>query len=245
MEFVFRKDIRAALIGRLMLRSCAANVFGLTNQEIVLDRTDKGKPKIKNAIDRTFDMNVSHHGRLAVLASDSSPKVGIDIMKIEDKDDVNKYFSLMARIFSNKEWTYIKKGAFFDRNISTKAQMTRFYRLWSLKEAYFKAEGMGITTDLRSIEFDCRSPVSATVIATDTQILVEGTLLSNCTFQETFIDDHCVAVCVMDLKEPIAVNYEMLSFEKLMCDLTPIEEFPFDGNYWMRYQSKLENPSGR
>lgn len=252
MQFVFRKDIRPALVGRLMLRSCAAQILSLSNNDIKFSRADKGKPIIDNVIQTPFDLNVSHHGNYVVLACDATDKLGIDIMEIEMKEELDKYFKLMNRTFSPNEWTFIREGSSFDTDSSARAQMSRFLRLWSLKEAYFKAEGMGITTDLRSIEFICKSKTDSERIISDTQIKVYGKLLTECTFYESLIDeDHCVAVCIFHNHslqgDYTSHKFLKLTFDQLVSNLSPfLDADQTDlGSKWQLYESKEESPGKR
>lgn len=46
-RFVYRNDAKSALLGRLLMRKCIAQVFNLPTHRIVLDRGPKGKPIIK------------------------------------------------------------------------------------------------------------------------------------------------------------------------------------------------------
>lgn len=48
-SFLFRKDAKPALIGRLMMRYCLCKMLGLQNGDLALDRTPKGKPIIGDA----------------------------------------------------------------------------------------------------------------------------------------------------------------------------------------------------
>ena len=241
MQFVFQKDVKPALVGRLMLRSCAAQIFRFKNNDIVLTRTEKGKPILQSIVAEPFDFNVSHHGSLVTLACDSCIKIGIDIMKIEDNENIDYYFKLMNRIFSDKEWSYIKDGAVFDGSRSSLAQMRRFLRLWSLKESYFKAEGMGITTDLRSIEFNCKSDLQTGVTTEDTEVVVEGKLIS-CVFQETILQDHCIAVCLFGESNSKAAQFEKVSFQRLISLLEPLNDADDNHVQWQVYDSKLYSP---
>jgi len=244
LQFVFRQHVRPALIGRLMLRAAVNHTFHLKNQEISFGRSDKGKP-ILNDNKSTFDINISHHGRLVVLASHSAEKVGVDVMQIEQRDNLDSYFDTMKRVFSPQEWVFIREGSSFDSDFSCQGKMRRFLRLWSLKESYFKAEGMGITTDLRSIEFNCKSNVVSGGMVSDTEILVEGRVLADCRFDESIVEgDHCVAVCVindmnMDFKKDLL--FETLSSEKLL-SLTSLTEESQLQDVWTNYCSKQESP---
>ncbi len=65
--------------------------------------------------------------------------VGIDIERIRDVDE-----RLIRYVCSEKELEYVFAGN--NQNETTK----RFFRIWTVKEAYFKCLGTGIT-NLKSI----------------------------------------------------------------------------------------------
>ncbi|RWS25141.1 aminoadipate-semialdehyde dehydrogenase-like protein, partial [Leptotrombidium deliense] len=43
-RFVFRRDFKQALIGRLMMRKCVSTAFSLPSNGITFGRSEKGKP---------------------------------------------------------------------------------------------------------------------------------------------------------------------------------------------------------
>jgi phosphopantetheinyl transferase len=49
---------------------------------VKLERTEKGKPYLVNAVKTPLSFNVSHQGKLAVLATELDKDVGIDVMEI-------------------------------------------------------------------------------------------------------------------------------------------------------------------
>ena len=59
---------------------------GIPYNQILFDRTEKGKPYVKNEVTTTipnFNFNVSHQGQFAVLAAEPEFQVGIDVMQVE------------------------------------------------------------------------------------------------------------------------------------------------------------------
>lgn len=242
MRFVFRKDVRPGLIGRALLRYAVHKVTGLDNQKIFFERTLKGKP-VCSQMPNSMDLNLSHHGDYCVLACDSADKVGVDTMKIEHRDrDLDRYFDLMHRCFSNDEWTFIKAGS--DR----RERLARFMRLWSLKEAYVKAEGFGITVDLQSISFTCHSDPVVNCVTKDTKLTINGQLLEGWTFEETLIDnDHCAAVALnCDTRDRNSEEsvFQFVSIEQLIEALTPLKDVDELALVckWTEYCHKDEKP---
>ncbi|XP_025913618.1 L-aminoadipate-semialdehyde dehydrogenase-phosphopantetheinyl transferase isoform X1 [Apteryx rowi] len=89
-QFVFARDAKAALAGRLLIRKLIAEKLHIPWNEICLQRTSKGKPFLASNMSSTcsnYNFNVSHQGDYAVLAAEPELQVGIDIMKTSLPDN--------------------------------------------------------------------------------------------------------------------------------------------------------------
>ena len=66
-----------------------------------------------------------------------------------------------------------------------------------LKESYVKALGIGIGFEVKRLDFNLKSklPTDCDPITTTT-LRVDGNPAANWVFQESFRDDHCIAVAV-------------------------------------------------
>jgi phosphopantetheinyl transferase len=77
----------------------------------------------------------------------------VDVVRISDrphrKTSADEFFRAFAGHFNPKEWRYIHSTDDDD------TRYTRFYRLWSLKESYIKAVGVGLGFELLRAEFVC------------------------------------------------------------------------------------------
>nr|BAB25740.1 unnamed protein product [Mus musculus] len=72
-KFVFARDAKAALAGRLMIRKLVAEKLNIPWDHIRLQRTSKGKPVLaKDSLNPypNFNFNISHQGDYAVLAAE-------------------------------------------------------------------------------------------------------------------------------------------------------------------------------
>ncbi|UXI16694.1 hypothetical protein NH340_JMT02637 [Sarcoptes scabiei] len=214
-RFVYKKDAKHALVGRLLIRKCCEYFLGskkfclhhpddrnLFGDQLVLERSEKGKP-ILMEIDENgnhqpyqdFQFNISHSGDYCVLAADTATKkLGIDIMKIEYSGGmckINEFFNTMRRQFSEEEWRFI-------RNSQTDwGKLARFIRLWSLKESFVKAEGSGIIFPLSKISFECRSELVAPSQKNrfDSIVKINNRYSKYWSFEESMIDPrHYVSV---------------------------------------------------
>ena len=125
-----------------VLRLILAHYTGLGPEKIIFRTNDRGKPEIANdsgAPDLFF--NLSHSGDAAFYGLSQKPHIGVDIEHIRPLSNME---SIAERYFSPKEFNTIK-------NLPENRQNPVFFRYWTLKEAYLKATGQGLT-DLRQIE---------------------------------------------------------------------------------------------
>lgn len=106
-------------------------------EEVLVKRNQCGKPYLLNYENPQF--NISHSGNWVVGAIGSG-EIGIDI---ERKDSI--LVSQFKKIFSEEEWESIK---------NSKDSLDIFYRLWTMKESYVKAEGRGLTIPLNSFQIN-------------------------------------------------------------------------------------------
>ncbi len=126
-----------SIAGEWLVKKAVSEFFSLKEEEIVLERNEKGKPYIK---DRDIFRSVSHSGDFVVVAVDIVP-IGIDIevikpanLKIADKvcSESDKQFILTAQTDDEK--------------------LLNFLKIWTAKEAYFKMKGTGIV-NLKKISY--------------------------------------------------------------------------------------------
>uniref|UniRef100_A0A8C5PXR5 L-aminoadipate-semialdehyde dehydrogenase-phosphopantetheinyl transferase n=1 Tax=Leptobrachium leishanense TaxID=445787 RepID=A0A8C5PXR5_9ANUR len=250
-QFVFTRDAKAAMVGRLLMRKLIAEKLQIPWDKISLQRTAKGKPFLTNDISSfcpLFNFNVSHQGDYAVLAAEPELQVGIDIMKTDKpgSSSTDEFFRLMNRQFTEKEWSAIK------RMRGDWSQLDMFYRHWALKESFIKAIGVGLGFNLQRIEFEV-SPVHMEVgkMYRETKMWLDGEQ-ENWTFEELLLDNqHHVAVALgeadrlKDKNSKEIINHEnttftVFTFEDLVTSAVPMA--PEDPAYWDSFRSKQEVP---
>lgn len=68
-----------------MARHAVLRQTGLSYSNILLDRTEKGKPFLVNcpSLCDQFDFNVSHDGDYAVVAAELQCSVGVDTVQVD------------------------------------------------------------------------------------------------------------------------------------------------------------------
>lgn len=229
-RFVFKRDAKRSIIGQLMIRKFLSEAIQLPWSQIKTKRDLNNKPIIEG-----FDLNfnVSHDGNFVVLAGEENISVGIDIMRncYKGGKSLNEFFRLMQRNFHSNEWTYISKGTDIKKTNS-------FYRFWCLKESYVKATGTGLTIDLKKICFVPKNELKKDLILSDTELFVDGKLLSEWSFHEYLYDDYTITVCIKGSITP--VNFKRITFQDLISNAEMITEE--DENYCKLFLNKEEQP---
>ncbi len=134
-RFLRWEDAHRALFADILIRNIIIEKTNLKNNEIVFSYNDYGKPFIINP--DNFFFNVSHSGIWIVCAIDNMP-IGIDVEHIRPID-----FAISERFFSDEEHSDLIKK-------KESEKLSYFYTLWTLKESYIKALGMGLSIPLKS-----------------------------------------------------------------------------------------------
>lgn len=241
-RFVFRKDVRASLIGRLLMRKFVNEYAGLLYDKITFARDEHNRPILKDK-SAVVSFNVSHQGSYTVLAGEvTDVKLGVDVMSLDQVRNVSEFFRIMDKNFTTSEWEEIKGKS--DSGKSEPEQLSMFYRHWALKESYVKALGVGIFIDLKNIDFRTNSELSKDSITTDT-VLYINEVKQNWLFEESLLDSqHCVAVALQENENfPRARShkkFEIIDYDKLMMHAIPL--FPGDPQYTIQYFAKSEKP---
>lgn len=135
-SFRFSADKQRSLIADLIVRRFYAKELKLDPFQLEFESNEHNKPFLKDYPKSQF--NISHSGDYIVVAFSDCP-VGIDI----EKNKGNR-LAVARRFFAKEELDDL--FAFQEE----KEQIEYFYQLWTLKESYMKAIGMGISMSLKS-----------------------------------------------------------------------------------------------
>ncbi|XP_071445511.1 L-aminoadipate-semialdehyde dehydrogenase-phosphopantetheinyl transferase [Hetaerina americana] len=257
-RFVYGKDAKASLIGRLMMRKYVSLCTGIPYNEINFARDGSGKPFLTNDSNNQELVpifNVSHQGNFTVLAGEfgrkGDMKLGVDVMKLEYSGGkgIGDFFRIMSRQFSKNEWDNIRKAGkdTLMQMQKDESMLKMFCRNWCLKESYVKATGTGITVDLQSISFRIPSEVlSANHISKDSAVFLNGVAMNEWIFEESLVnDEHCVAVAIFrkeknqsDLGNEI---FKHIDLDELLSGSIPVSAE--DRTFCEDFISKEEKPS--
>lgn len=141
LRFRRKEDRDRALLGALLIRYALSQACSLPFQDIKIHRNEYGKPFLSGSPNIHF--NLSHSGQWVVLVIGEHP-VGVDVEQIKSIDLAD--FELF---FSSDEMKQL--SAYEGRQ-----KLACFYDLWTLKESYMKALGVGMSMPPNSfsIEFE-------------------------------------------------------------------------------------------
>ncbi len=95
------------------------------------------------ALDTPLWFNLSHTDGFAVCVAGRVSQLGVDVENVNRK---TSHDELAQRYFAAAEYDYL-------RNLPPHLQREAFFRIWTLKEAYIKAEGKGLSIPLASFSF--------------------------------------------------------------------------------------------
>jgi 4'-phosphopantetheinyl transferase len=133
-----------------VLRTLIAQYLKIEPADCVFQSDQYGRPSLCGPGLGTLEFNLSHTNGLVAYAMARVPEIGVDV---EDVDRAEVGLDLARRFFSPSEAEALEALPPADRT-------SRFFDYWTLKEAYIKARGMGLSLPLDgfSIEIDAGGP---------------------------------------------------------------------------------------
>ncbi|KAI0751411.1 hypothetical protein C8Q80DRAFT_574355 [Daedaleopsis nitida] len=161
--FADRYGVPGGLIGRLLPR-LLLKARGVSIPDMKFAKTRAGKPYIMTSSNPPVGYNITHdNGVVAMVSStglDLYPdppayRLGIDVMLLQlPKRDT---FTGFVGVFS-EQLTNLERAVLLPpppaAPLPEHEQLRRFYLIWTLKEAYTKALGLGMGFDFSRIEYD-------------------------------------------------------------------------------------------
>ncbi|KAJ3024158.1 hypothetical protein HKX48_005560 [Thoreauomyces humboldtii] len=213
-RFHFAVDARRTVIGQLMARAILIVGGYLPSEtiwhQIVMQRGENGKPELVSPTAPGIAFNTSHHGSWVVTAASSScANLGVDVARVDlpkSQTEDEDFYSAFDTCFTKSEWAYIDRGARVQKleeavdamdlggrsDVGRRGRMARFHRVWTLKEAYVKAVGIGLGLDLRRVEFGVGEDAGPRGIT----VALDGLVLKHAVMEVADLDaEHPVAIC--------------------------------------------------
>lgn len=154
-RFKFEIDRERFIISRGILRVLLGRYLKENPKEIEFEYSSYGKPFVLHNDNIKF--NISHSGNMAVFGFVKDVEIGVDIEKIKEDFDVLK---LAKSFFSKDEIVALEK--------QPKEELSRtFFRCWTRKESFIKAEGSGLSFPLDKFSVSMDTDDDAELLKTD------------------------------------------------------------------------------
>lgn len=138
-RFKREQDIEESLLSKYFKRKITSYLLGKSEKQIDFQENEYGRPFVSTP-NTDIELNVSHSGDWLVVATGSGGGIGIDVERVADVD-----LDVCYNCFIDTELDYIWK--------SDSGKLERFFQLWTLKEAYLKYLGTGLSSSLK--DFYC------------------------------------------------------------------------------------------
>ncbi|KAF8076164.1 hypothetical protein FPV67DRAFT_1712452 [Lyophyllum atratum] len=167
-RFYRREDACRTLIGRLLTRTLLQQ-RGIPISEMSYGETSAKKPYITTlGLDPPIAYNISHDNALVVMGfapgihNPPAFSVGVDVMKVRipGRDTLASFINSVGDQLTPLEHRSLTS------KISQDETLRRFFWIWTMKEAYTKALGLGLGFDFRRVEYD----IEANIVRVDQEI---------------------------------------------------------------------------
>ncbi len=148
-RFHFERDRHRYLITRALVRTVLSRYAPIKPEAWTFEAGPHGRPYITNPhpLAQQLRFNLSHTDGLVVLAVTTGREVGIDtesMVRTAPLEVADRFFS--------------KREALALRALPAADQAHRFWELWTFKESYIKARGMGVSLPLAQFSIDLDTP---------------------------------------------------------------------------------------
>ncbi|KZT72639.1 hypothetical protein DAEQUDRAFT_722801 [Daedalea quercina L-15889] len=162
-KFYHKRDSFRGLVGALLPRMLLKE-RGVPLDKMAFGRTQSGKPYIATqGVDPPIAYNITHDSGVVAMAWSSGEelvgppayRLGIDVMKIQLPR--HESFSDFLDAFS-EQLTPLEHRSLLpspsEPSLPLSEALYRFYLIWTMKEAYTKALGLGAGFEFNRIEYD-------------------------------------------------------------------------------------------
>lgn len=181
LRFRFERDRVRFVATRVMVRSVLSRYAPIAPADWHFQFNAHGRPQVaaRHAPAAGLRFNVSHADALVVVAVTADAEVGVDV------EDTARPAALGVadRFFTPGEAAAMNA-------LPADERVRRFWQLWTLKESYMKARGLGLALPLDSFSFDFEH-------APDVRLVAAGERPGRWQFRHLAPDArHLVALCV-------------------------------------------------
>lgn len=137
------KAARLFLISRVLVKTVLADELRISPHQVNIQLHPNGKPFVQGS--KAVYFNLTHSADVIILAVTEEGEIGVDIEQVDREFEWMRVDSVLAPI----EIEWIKENELTDPF----SVYQRFFQIWTLKEAYIKCTGEGMSRHLKKLNF--------------------------------------------------------------------------------------------
>ena len=185
LQYRFERDQHRYLVTRALVRIVLSRYARVAPADWVFQASRYGRPQICDAasIAATLSFNVSHTHGLILLAVTAGEAIGVDVENCDGQ----------RRLPQSPEYFLAEQEASALRAVPLAARNRRFLEYWTLKEAYVKARGIGLSLGVDRFHFSFTDETRV-ILWTHEQLEDDPSRWRFWQFRPT--PEHCAALCV-------------------------------------------------
>jgi 4'-phosphopantetheinyl transferase len=150
-RFHFERDRKHFCAARGLLRTVLSGYLAVPAKDIAFRYREKGKPELAACPETgQLNFNVSHSGGVALFGFTCDRAIGVDVEKIRTDFDTD---AIARRFFSEREREQLA-------SLPQDQRHDAFFRYWTLKEAFIKGLGEGLSHPLHQFDVTIESPIA-------------------------------------------------------------------------------------
>lgn len=142
-RFLVEEPRRQFLVSRALVRTVLSHYTGDDPRAWVFEHNAYGKPAVAGTARPPLEFNLSHTRGLIACGVTPGRELGVDVEPLDRSPD---HLQLARRYFAPVEVGALER-------LSPEEQPAMFFQLWTLKEAFVKARGQGLSIPLDEFAF--------------------------------------------------------------------------------------------
>jgi 4'-phosphopantetheinyl transferase len=155
-RFRFERDRRRFVVARGALRDLLGRYLGADPGQIRFVYNAFGKPELHPEFGGRLKFNLAHSADLALIAIGRDADIGVDVEHIKGRGESN-YADVARSFFSTTEVDALSR-------VPTHLYDQAFFSCWTMKEAYVKGRGEGLTIPLTSFSVPITADPAAAAV---------------------------------------------------------------------------------
>jgi 4'-phosphopantetheinyl transferase len=198
------------LITRCLVRTALSCYVNKNPADWSFVKNQYGRPRLADEqVKEPIHFNVSHTSKMVVCAFSRTEEIGIDVECVDRDMD---HLSLAHQVFADSEIASLVSA-------SDREKRELFFSHWTLKEAYIKARGMGLSLPMKAFSFELED---------DSQKIYFSSELADDPQRWQFMrhsptEQHRLAIAVSFMTDPvdININYRSMSISDIVAIIDP------------------------